>query len=280
MVFDVSSSINAHRDDHDEERGADVRHDLTGTPSQIAMFSFGTEAPGAGAPANLPLTRSPPGTRPVIDYINGLPANPSSGSNRTNWDAGLFQVAQSTVAVRRRAHAHRRQPDGLGSDRRSRARRRSAAAQVVAAGIEEAVASANAVKNEGHAHHRHRHRARTCPVDNLRAISGPGDAFVTNFDQLAALLRTARDRGVPGDRHGRQGGAGRTARPTFTPAGGWTFNTSTPGVTPTSGTTAPVDRRGQLHGRLLDARRAEDRSPSTRCCKPGWNLVQQGGLNA
>ena len=63
--------------------------------------------------------------------------------------------------------------------------------QVVRAGIEEAVASANAIKAEG---------AQIfaigigppgeLPEDNLEAISGPGDAILTGFDELAEILNT------------------------------------------------------------------------------------------
>ena len=95
MIFDVSSSISSSEMTLMKNAARTFVTDLTGTPSQIAMFSFGTVAPAAGAPANLPLTQVATGNGPVMGYINGLPATPSS-SNRTNWDAGLFQVAQST----------------------------------------------------------------------------------------------------------------------------------------------------------------------------------------
>ena len=64
MVFDVSSSINTSEMTAMKNAARTFVTDLTGTPSQIAMFSFGTVAPGAGAPANLPLTQVATGNAP------------------------------------------------------------------------------------------------------------------------------------------------------------------------------------------------------------------------
>ena len=277
MVFDVSSSINTAEMAAMKNAARGFVTDLTGTPSQIAMFSFGTVAPGAGAPANLPLTQVATGNAPVMTYINGLPTNPSSGSNRTNWDAGLFQVAQSTshydvtlmltdgnptVWGPTGVHA----PDVTGG------------AAVVAAGIEEAVASANALKKKGTQIFAVGIGPTNLPVDNLTAISGPGDTFTTGFDTLGDLLEQL----ATGLCHGtvtvvkEAQAAGQTQ---FTPAADWTFTTSTATVTPASGITAPAT--GAVNFSVDFSGSATPKSVSFQeVLKPGWNLVQQSGFNA
>ena len=91
-----------------------------------------------------------------------------------------------------------------------------------------------------HAHHQHRHRAPNLPVDNLTAISGPGDAFTTASTNSPTFLRTARDGGVPGHGHGRQGGPGQRPDPVHAGRRTGRSRPAPPTVTPTSGTTAPA----------------------------------------
>jgi uncharacterized repeat protein (TIGR01451 family) len=277
MIFDVSSSINASEMTSMKNAARTFVNDLTGTPSQIAMFSFGTVAPGAGAPANLPLTQVATGNGPVMNYINGLPANPSTGSNRTNWDAGLFQVAQSASSYDIALMLTDGNPTVWGPTG-VRAPDVPGGAAVVAAGIEEAVASANAVKNEGTQILAIGIGPTNLPVDNLTAISGPGDAFTTGFDTLADLLRELATELCQGTvtivKETRA--AGETV---FTPAGGWTFNTSTPTVSPASGTTAPLT--GAVNFNVdFSASQAPQTVSFEEVLKPGWNLVPQDGQNA
>ena len=276
MVFDVSSSINATEMTNMKNAARTFVNTLTGTPSQIGMFSFGTEAPAQAAPANLPLTSVAFGDTPLQTYINNLPANPSSGTARTNWDAGLFQVAQSTSSFDVVLMLTDGNPTVWAPDGR-RATGSASIGQVVPSTIEEAVASTNAVKQEG-AHIISIGIGSNLPVDNLTAISGPGDTFVTNFDQLAAFLEqlaTAACRGtVTVVKEAKANG-----QSTFTPAGGWTFNTSTPGVSPASGTTA-VSTGAVNFSVDFSTSSLPKQVTFDEVLKPGWTLVQQGGLNA
>ena len=65
---------------------------LTGTPSNIALFSFGTSAPGS-----LTKTLRPVGTPTEAGLIKTDITNMTKPSNQyTNWDAGLWQIASSS----------------------------------------------------------------------------------------------------------------------------------------------------------------------------------------
>ncbi len=73
---------------------------LTGTPSQVGTFTFATAAPAAGtANATLPLTSvsTAAGATTVKNRINGM-VLPGGADGGTNWDRGLYQVAQSSSA--------------------------------------------------------------------------------------------------------------------------------------------------------------------------------------
>jgi hypothetical protein len=68
---------------------------LRGTPSSIAIYTFGTSAPANNTnDANLvpPVSvATPAGVAELVNKINGLTVPSNSG---TNWDAGLWQVAR------------------------------------------------------------------------------------------------------------------------------------------------------------------------------------------
>ena len=70
---------------------------LTGTPSQVSTFTFASNAPAAGTNnATLPLTSvsTAAGATAVKNRINGM-SKPGGNDGGTNWDRGIYQVAQS-----------------------------------------------------------------------------------------------------------------------------------------------------------------------------------------
>ena len=95
---------------------------LRGTPSSIAIYTFGTTAPAPGANnANLaPVSvADQAGVTTLVRKINGLTVPPSSG---TNWDAGFWQIVRDMphLPLPVRHHHHRRRPDLLRTAGQSR----------------------------------------------------------------------------------------------------------------------------------------------------------------
>lgn len=220
---------------------------LVGTPSSVGLFTFGTKAPAEGAAnANVSLTpvSTTEGAQVVKDRINGLQIFPTS-PEYTNWDRGLFQVAQSLdvydVTIVLTDGAPTRfgpfSPGGSASGSGSSTRFSE---------VEHSIFSANAVKAEG---------TRVIAVgigdgvsgapDNLRAVSGPvsgaadpadNDYYQADWAEVADVLRDVALAGcsgsitvvkevvpaanIPGDVTGAM------------PAAGWEFNaTATGGAT-------------------------------------------------
>ncbi|MDR1442924.1 MAG: DUF11 domain-containing protein [Bifidobacteriaceae bacterium] len=170
---------------------------LTGTPSQVALFTFGSRAPAKQANnVNRPLTpiSTQGGADTVKAWINGISV--PAPHEATNWDRGLMQVAQSPdqfdlVVVITDGNPTRYGVDGLGTGILTRFIE-----------IENSVFSANAVKQLKNA------RiiavgvgdgATSVPGDNFAAISGPvtkdadplrNDYYQEDWDEAAAVLKT------------------------------------------------------------------------------------------
>ena len=88
---------------------------LTGTPSQVSTFTFASAAPAAGAAnTTLALTSvsTAAGATSVKNKINGM-VLPGGNDGGTNWDRGIYQVAQSASPFDVADRDHRRQPDLL-----------------------------------------------------------------------------------------------------------------------------------------------------------------------
>jgi hypothetical protein len=165
---------------------------LNGTPSSIAIYTFGTTAPAPGANnANLaPVpVASQAGVNTLISKINGLTVPPSSG---TNWDAGFWQIVrdmttyhyQSAIIITDGDPTYYGPAGSLGG--RGNLTR--------FAETENGIFSANALKSKG---------TSVLSVgigtskqglryaDNIRAVSGPAentDYFNTDFVTLSAVL--------------------------------------------------------------------------------------------
>jgi hypothetical protein len=190
LLIDLSGSVSPNLATYKAAARAFVES-LAGTPSTIAIFTYGTNAPARGANnATLPpvSVAAPAGVARLVSKINGLTVPASSG---TNWDAGLWQIAadnsryhfQSTFII----------TDGdptfygpTGNGGRGNTTR--------FAEVENGVFSANALKAQGTsvisvgigtAH------AGLPSTDNIRAISGPvadTDYYNTDFQRLSHLL--------------------------------------------------------------------------------------------
>ncbi len=95
MVLDLSNSVTA-ADLVQMKRAASGFVDaLTGTPSQMGIFTFATNAPASAGQTLEPVAVSTDtGANTVKNKINGyrLPASQAGG---TNWDRGFYQVVQS-----------------------------------------------------------------------------------------------------------------------------------------------------------------------------------------
>jgi hypothetical protein len=224
---------------------------LGGTNSQVALFTFGTHAP-AQFPmnANRPLTpvSTTAGAAKVDSWINGI-AIPGTGGDAggigsveaTNWDQGLYQVAQQQSTTDSKLYdlaiiitdgnpTRFGDTGGNGADTRF-------------AEVEEAVFSANAIKQAG---------TRVIAVGvgdavnsqhNLAAISGPtanSDYYAVDWSQAADTVKKLALQGcaaTPGTASmtvvkqvvSSKAGGG-VDYTTAVPASGWTIN-----ATPTGG---------------------------------------------
>jgi hypothetical protein len=190
LLIDLSGSVSPNLATYKAAARAFVES-LAGTPSTIAIYTFGTTAPAPGAnDATLPpvSVAAQAGVNRLVSKINGLTVPASSG---TNWDAGFWQIVrdnpvqhfQSTFII----------TDGdptfygpTGNGGRGNTTR--------FAEVENGIFSANALKAQGTSVISVGIGTRTSglrSVDNIRAVSGPAentDFFNTDFDRLSYLL--------------------------------------------------------------------------------------------
>jgi hypothetical protein len=193
LLIDLSSSITSNILPTYKAAATAFVEALRGTPSSIAIYTFGTSAPANNTnDANVvpPVSvATPAGVAELVNKINGLTVPSNSG---TNWDAGLWQVArhnpvhhyQSTIILTDGDPTYYGPVNDLGG--RGNLTR--------FAEVENGVFSANALKDQG---------TSVLGVgigssshglpytDNIRAISGPvenRDYFNTDFDRLSKVL--------------------------------------------------------------------------------------------
>lgn len=102
LIMDLSNSIyDAGAQDPMRGAASVFAESLVGTPSEMAVYTFATDAPAAGAMnATLPLTPLSVSANTVVDHVDGLelPAAqdpPNRAAGTTNWDEGLWQVADT-----------------------------------------------------------------------------------------------------------------------------------------------------------------------------------------
>jgi hypothetical protein len=241
LVFDLSTSVSTPVNNLPalKAAGTDFVDSLTGTPSSVAVYTFGTTAPADGSAANATLeptsVSTAGGAATVNSKIGGLTV-PARAA--TNWDAGLWQVsaedlddAYNVVIVLTDGNPNRYGQSGAGTNINTRF-----------IDVENGIFSANALKNDG---------TRVIAVginnaatDNLAAISGPAtgsDYFSASFAGLASVLSGLAAENCTGTvsivkQVVPDGGTTADAEP----EGGWDFSAIPTTVTPQpSGTTAP-----------------------------------------
>ncbi|MFV2100365.1 VWA domain-containing protein [Micromonospora sp. LOL_024] len=269
LLIDVSGSITG--DLPEVKAAANGYVDaLTGTPSEIAVYSFATEADAVLNPTPVSATS---GADTVKAAIDGLTAG-----GTTNWDQGLFQIAAAPFDYDAVIMITDGNPTVYGPP------------PVQGTGgftrfieLESGIFSANAVKADGT-------RMIVLGVgdgvsgstNNLAAISGPvagSDYYQTGADELGPLLRELALETCAGTISVVKkvipfGGTPDDAQP----AGGWTISTSDPGVTPASGVTD--DATGALSFDVDLAGEPSRDVTLAETLQPGFTLVQQAGNNA
>ena len=185
LILDQSGSMTSGTKQADLKTAAKkVITTLTGTPSQMAIFTF---AAGTGG---IPLTSlsSPAQAAPLTNFINALP----TPTGRTNWDQGLSQAVAATKVYDLVVVLTDGNPtlDHIGG-----------ANATTFHNVDNGIYSANAIKNLG---------TRLISIgigvvggaDNLRAISGPtlnSDYYLGTtgtFDDVFKALATGNCAGI------------------------------------------------------------------------------------
>jgi fimbrial isopeptide formation D2 family protein len=248
LVLDLSGSVGGDLPNLKTAANTFVTS-LVGTPSAVGVFTFATSAPAAGAPnTTLPLTpvSTAASATTVTSKINGLVLGTGQEAG-TNWDRGIFQVAQSPTVFDVAVVITDGNPTfyaaGEGPGSRTRFRE-----------VENGIFSANAVKAENT-------KLIAFGVGsgigsagsglNLRSISGPTlntDYYQTSdYAAAGAQLRALALGSCTGSVSVIKQVVPTTAPPGTitgaTPQGGWTFTAvGSTGITvdaPTSRDTAP-----------------------------------------
>jgi hypothetical protein len=179
LLFDESTSINNTEWNQMKQAAGSFVEALQGTPSRVAQFSFSTDAL-TGKYVPLTSVQSPADASALITQIN---AKTQSGGF-TNWDEGLYQIAQKAVSYDAVLVLTDGDPTVYGNE---------SSGDVRLVTVQEAVHSANAIKAEG---------TRIVGVGiglggssekNLAAISGPSvgsDYYLpAGFDDLDDALK-------------------------------------------------------------------------------------------
>jgi uncharacterized repeat protein (TIGR01451 family)/fimbrial isopeptide formation D2 family protein len=189
---------------------------LTGTPSQLAIYTFGSNTGGSQAISS---TLTSTSAAPLHTFVNGLPTSPSGS---TNWDSGLNQVPSGfdMVIFLTDGAPTVYGPSGTGNGNNTYFHY-----------VEEGIYSANKMKAAG---------TRLVAVgigvsgaaDNLRAVSGPtanSDYYLasdSSFGTTLTQLATGNCNNTLSIQKVMQDPAGNVITPNPADTNGWTFNTS------------------------------------------------------
>lgn len=292
VVFDLSysvqqsGSVSAYKD-----AGKIFVDSLAGTPSEIAIKTFASRAPGQNASFTAPAGNSSLGLTSVAqgsgvttlkNKIDGLSILQNSSDYYTNWDRGLAQIESGydVVLFLTDGEPTRYGPSASGTG-----------SEATLQNVEEAIHSANSVKATG---------AKLIAVgigmgsgenndtQRLKMISGPNsgsDYFSTDFANLGQTLKTMATK----DCLGTVTVVKEIQEPTgpSTPGAQWNFGTSTSNVT--AGTSAlssgQTDANGALNFKVagfITNQDSETRDVSiTETQQTGFELVKQtGNFNA
>lgn len=273
LILDLSGSVSPYVSNLRAAASTFV-DSLTGTPSQVSLFTFADRAPAATG-ANLGLT--PVSTAAGATLVKNRIATYTAGGS-TNWDRGIYQVANAPTTFDVAVVITDGNPTvyGAAEGPGNRTRFRE---------VENGIFSANTLKNQG---------TRVIAVgvgdgvggaaDNLRAISGPTlgvDYYQT--DDYAAAGAALRELAL-GSCEGsisivKQVVNANTTDEDITgaaPAGGWEFRatTTTNGTTPTSQTAVTAAGTGAVNFPLTFAGGTESATMTiAETQQPGFSLV-------
>jgi hypothetical protein len=196
LIIDLSSSITSGILPTYKAAATAFVDALKGTPSSVAIYTFGTTSPAPNTSGTNNANLVPPvstatqaGVDQLVSKINGLTVPASQG---TNWDNVLWRVAQDslTYAYQSAFIVTDGDPTYYGPANNTGGRGN----MTRFAEVENAVFSANALKTAGTPVISVGIGTATSglsSVDNIRAISGPSanlDYFNTDFQQLSHVL--------------------------------------------------------------------------------------------
>ncbi|MBO0805028.1 MAG: VWA domain-containing protein, partial [Nocardiopsaceae bacterium] len=200
LLIDLSSSITSDVIQKYRDAAKSFVTALQGTPSEVAVHTFGTDSPVPGANnsnTDLHPVATEQDAQTVRDKIGGLtvPANPAQ---YTNWDAGVDSFTRSNQKydvvimltdgdpTRYGRPTATALPGGTGVETRFR-------------DVENAIYSSNTLKSSEGATVQHPSELAVGisstgvlspgSIANLRSITGDGDYFTSDFDQLGQQLR-------------------------------------------------------------------------------------------
>lgn len=292
LLVDLSTSVgNAGAIGQVRDASAAVVDALTGTPSRIALHTFGTRAPAPGANnSNLGLTSVATAGQAAPVKSKALGLSISGTTQYTNWDSGLWSLNNMAPDLDAVVMITDGMPTVYGPNG-------DGAQATRFFEMENAIASANALKSQGVA-------IAAVGVGagvqgdsfNLQAISGPvanQDYYqVTNWNNLEAQLRALASKNCEGTVNVVKqvipvGGTTATAQP----RNSWEFDATAPGATVRvdepgttyatsatgiTGATGVLGFRSNFEGSSqADRRMSVTETPGTE-----FTLAPQGGQNA
>lgn len=275
LILDLSGSVSPYVSNLRAAASTFV-DSLTGTPSQVSLFTFADRAPAATG-ANLGLT--PVSTSAGAASVKERIATYTAGGS-TNWDRGIYQAANASAVFDVAVVITDGNPTvyGAAEGPGNRTRFRE---------VENGIFSANTLKAQG---------TRVIAVgvgdgvggaaDNLRAISGPtlgADYFQTNdYSAAGTALRELALGSCEGSISiVKQVVNANTTGEDITgaaPAGGWEFRATaaTSGITPTSQSAVTVPGTGAVNFPLSFAGGTNSATLTIdEAQQPGYSLVTQ-----
>ena len=203
LLFDLSTSIVSPTDNLNAYRaaGRSFVTALEGTPSEIAVYTFGTDAPATSAGTtgnNDTLGLTPVSTAAGADRVrNKITGLTVQGSQYTNWDAGLWQIHASGVRYDAVIVLTDGDPTRYGRPNATALPTPSPGVATRFIDVENGIFSANAVKADPGVSLGHEALLAVginvpSPASqlNLRAITADGDFTTTDFSGLAGVLNS------------------------------------------------------------------------------------------
>jgi hypothetical protein len=209
VLFDLSASITQAILPTYKAAGRSLVDALKGTPSHIAIYTFGTHAPAANRAGSDNSNLVPPvsvadaaGVTTLSNKINQL--GPPDGAY-TNWDAGIWQIAADNPAFHYQAAIVLTDGDPTRYGPSNNLGGVTSPVTTRFAEVENGIFSANTLKGQGTSLLAVGIGASpSAPlqyVDNLRSISGTRqntDFFTTDFNSLGTVLKNLALRNCAG----------------------------------------------------------------------------------